>query len=89
MGRHRKEATNAVDDNAELKDAMRQHILTHLDELFEDIDALEPKERVDRRLRLMDYFMPKVQAIRTEEVKSTSVAEALLSRSATYEDDAD
>lgn len=74
--------------NDAIKEKVRQHFVDHLDALLDDIESLEdPKDRVDRRLKLLDYFMPKVSAIKVEEKAATTDAESLLFDTSAYDDE--
>lgn len=66
--------------NAELKDKISEYLTDTWEELREDIEAMPAKERATAKLKLLDYAIPKVQAVRdTPKTGGTSVQD-LLSR---------
>ncbi len=68
----------AVSGNEALKDKIREYLQDNLESLLEDISQLPAKDRVDRRMKLMDYVLPKVQAIATQEAQGTTTAASIL-----------
>lgn len=73
--------------NEEIKSQIRQYLTDNLDALLEDINVLPPKERVAQRMKLMDYVLPKVQAIATVDAPTQTQAAAILDKEAAYDDD--
>ena len=73
--------------NENIKEQIRDYLTTNLQSLLDDIDQLPPKERVERRMKLMDFVLPKVQAVATIDAPSQSSAAAILDREAAYDDD--
>lgn len=69
-----------------VKDKIGEYLADTWKDLIKDIDSLEPKERVDRRMKLMEYVMPKAAAVKTEETKNISIAQAILGTESTYGD---
>jgi len=72
--------------NEIVKDKIRDYLANTWEELINDIDSLDAKERVDRRMRLLDYVMPKVQAVKGEEKKTMSISQAILRQEDDFED---
>ncbi len=68
----------AVSGNEALKDKIREYLQDNLESLLEDISQLPAKDRVDRRMKLMDYVLPKVQAIATQEAQGMTTAASIL-----------
>lgn len=64
----------------QIKDKMRSYVLDHLDELFADINSLEPKERAKARMSMMEYFAPKVQAVKAAQGGSRGRSALLLDK---------
>lgn len=73
--------------NEEIKSQIRQYLTDNLEGLLEDINELPPKERVAQRMKLMDYVLPKVQAIATVDAPQQTMASAILDKEASYDDD--
>ena len=69
-----------------VKDKIREYLADTWESLIEDIDSLDAKERVDRRMKLMEYVMPKAAAVKTDETKTISIAQAILGNESEYED---
>ncbi len=72
--------------NEIVKDKIREYLADKWKDLIDDIDSLDPKERIDRRMKLMEYVMPKVQAVRVEEHTTKSAAKTLLSLESEYDE---
>ena len=88
MGRHRKEVAVSNGKNEIVKDKIRDYLADSWEDLIADIDSLDAKERVDRRLKLMEYVMPKVQAVKGEaERKQRSAAQTVLGQLGEYDED--
>lgn len=68
--------------NKELKDRISEYLMETWDELTADIQELPPKERATARLKLFDYAIPKVQAVRESPPNATSTAAVLLAKEA-------
>ena len=66
----------------DLKDKIGEYLTETWDELRADIETLPPKERAMAKLKLMDYSVPKVQAVRETSVARQSTAQALLAEEA-------
>ena len=79
---HKKENKNAA-----VKDKIRDYLAETWDSLIQDIDSLDPKERVDRRMRLLEYVMPKAAAQKGEDRQGMSIAQILLGREAVFKQD--
>lgn len=62
----------------ELKDKISDYLTETWDELKADIEELPAKERAMAKLKLLDYSVPKVQAVRDTGKATTSTAEVLL-----------
>lgn len=73
--------------NEEIKSQIREYLTDTLENLLEDINGLPPKERVAQRMKLMDYVLPKVQAIATVDAPQQTMASAILDKEASYDDD--
>lgn len=73
--------------NEEIKSQIREYLTDTLENLLEDINGLPPKERVAQRMKLMDYVLPKVQAIATVDTPQQTMASAILDKEASYDDD--
>lgn len=71
---------NEVDEK--IKDKMREYVFDKLDELFQDIDTLEPKDRAKARMELLQHFAPKVQAVKASQGRGKSRSALLLQREA-------
>lgn len=67
-----------------VKDKIREYLADTWENLIEDIDSLDPKERVDRRMKLLEYVMPKAAAVKTEEKQNISIAQAILGGEAKF-----
>ena len=64
--------------NSELKDKISEYLSDTWEELREDIEDMAPKERAAAKLKLLDYAIPKVQAVRdTPPTSGTSVQDLL------------
>lgn len=63
---------------AELKDKISEYLSDTWEELLEDIEAMAPKERAAAKLKLMDYAIPKVQAVRDVPTKGGTSVQDLL-----------
>lgn len=70
----------------DLKDKIGEYLTETWDELRADIETLPPKERAMAKLKLMDYSVPKVQAVREVSVTKQSTAQALLAEEAKSKD---
>ena len=80
MGRIPNEERPLSRKNEIVKDKIRDYLADCWEDLIADINELEPKDRVDRRLKLMEYVMPKVQATKGEtEAKKRTAAQTVLS----------
>lgn len=66
--------------NTELKDKIGAYLTDTWDELKADIESLPEKERAMAKLKLLDYAIPKVQAIRDAGNATASTASLLLER---------
>lgn len=73
--------------NEEIKSKIRDYLADNLEDLLTDINGLPPKERVAQRMKLMDYVLPKVQAIATVDAPEKSQAASILDREAAYDDE--
>lgn len=62
----------------ELRDKISTYLNDTWDELMKDIEELPAKERAQAKLKLMDYSVPKVQAIRDTGTRQVSTASILL-----------
>lgn len=62
----------------ELKDKIGEYLNETWDELKNDIEALPAKERAAAKLKLLDYHLPKVQAVRESVNPTASTAVSLL-----------
>ena len=71
---------------AVVKNKIRDYLAQSWEKLIEDIDSLDPKERVDRRMKLLEYVMPKAAAVKTEEKTPVSIAQILLNKEAQFGD---
>jgi hypothetical protein len=69
-------------NNEGLKDQIREYLGENLEQLLEDINSLPPKERVDKRMKLMDYVLPKIQAVSTNDAPTQTMAASILDREA-------
>lgn len=78
---------NTRKDEELVKDRIRGYLADNIESMLHDIDELPLKERAAARQKLLDYVMPKVQAVRTNEVASQSTAEMLLDQEALDDDD--
>lgn len=67
-----------------VKDKIREYLADTWEDLIQDIDSLDPKERVDRRMKLLEYVMPKAAAVKTEEKQNISIAQAILGGEAKF-----
>lgn len=72
--------------NTAVKDKIREYLADTWESLIKDIDSLDAKERVDRRMKLMEYVMPKAAAVKTDEKKTISIAQAILGNESEFED---
>lgn len=66
--------------NKELKDKISEYLMDTWDELTADIQELPAKERATARLKLFDYAIPKVQAVRDTGANTSSTASDLLAK---------
>ena len=66
--------------NAELKDKISEYLSDTWEELREDIEAMPAKERATAKLKLLDYAIPKVQAVRDAPATHGSSVQDLLRR---------
>ena len=73
--------------NEEIKSQIREYLTDNLQGLLDDINELPPKERVAQRMKLMDYVLPKVQAIATVDAPQQTMAASILDQEASYEDE--
>ena len=64
--------------NAELKDKISEYLSDTWEELREDIEDMPKKERAAAKLKLMDYAIPKVQAVRDVPTKGGTSVQDLL-----------
>lgn len=64
--------------NAELKDKISEYLSDTWEELRDDIEDMTPKERAAAKLKLMDYAIPKVQAVRDVPTKGGTSVQDLL-----------
>lgn len=62
----------------ELKDKISEYLTNTWEELQSDIESLPEKDRAMAKLKLLDYAIPKVQATKGDDNKSSSSAAALL-----------
>lgn len=63
--------------------ATKEYLAKNIEQMFDDIDSLtDAKEKVRARLKLLDYVMPKVQAIRTNGGTAKSTDDFLLDEEA-------
>ena len=69
-----------------VKEKIRDYLDKNWEKLIKDIDSLDPKERVDRRMKLLEYVMPKATAAKTEEKAPQSIAQIILSKEAQFDD---
>lgn len=69
---------NTKQDEELVKDRIRSYLADNIEAMLKDIDELPLKERSQARQKLLDYVMPKVQAVRTNEVSQQSAAEMVL-----------
>lgn len=67
-----------------VKDKIRDYLDKSWYDLIADIDALDPKDRVDRRMKLLEYVMPKAAAQKTEDKPPLSMAQIILSKEAVF-----
>lgn len=65
-----------------VKNTIREYLSTNIAEILQDIDQLPPKERTVHRMKLLDYVMPKVQAVRSMETSQQTVSDVLLDEEA-------
>ena len=73
--------------NEIVKDKIRDYLADCWEDLIADINELDPKDRVDRRLKLMEYVMPKVQATKGEtDAKKRTAAQTVLGEEAEYDE---
>jgi predicted nucleic acid-binding protein len=87
MPRPKKSTPEASVKNEIVKDKIREYLADSWQEMINDIKDLDPKDRVDRRLKLMEYVMPKVQAVRDEKSNDRiSMAAKVLGMEAAYDD---
>lgn len=87
MPRPKKSAPEGSVKNEIVKDKIREYLADSWQEMISDIQDLEPKDRVDRRLKLMEYVMPKVQSVRDEKSNNgMSMAAKILGAEAAYDD---
>lgn len=68
-----------------VKEKIRDYLDKNWEKLIKDIDSLDPKERVDRRMKLLEYVMPKAAAAKTEEKAPLSIAQIILSKEAQFD----
>lgn len=61
-----------------LRDEINKHLESTWEQFMADIEELPPKERAAAKLRLLDYVVPKVQAVKDNEGNKMSAAEVLL-----------
>lgn len=62
----------------ELKEKIGEYLSDTWEELKEDIETLPAKERAAAKLKLMDYVVSKVQAVKETGGKKSSIASILL-----------
>lgn len=87
MPRPTKEERPVSRKNEIVKDKIRDYLADCWEDLIADINELDPKDRVDRRLKLMEYVMPKVQATRGEiDTKKRTAAQTVLGDEAEYDE---
>jgi hypothetical protein len=86
MGRKAKEQQELSAKTELVKDKIRDYLESSWEDLIQDIDSLEPKERVDRRMKLLEYVMPKVQATKDDGKRSLSAAQSLLNMESEFDD---
>ena len=87
MGRIPNEERPLSRKNEIVKDKIRDYLADCWEDLIADINELEPKDRVDRRLKLMEYVMPKVQATKGEtDAKKRTAAQTVLGDDAEYDE---
>jgi hypothetical protein len=73
--------------NEAIKSKIREYLTDNLEALLADISELLPKERVAQRMKLMDYVLPKVQAIATVDAPEKTKAAAILDSEGEYDDE--
>lgn len=71
----------------DFKDKIREHLFDNLEQMFADIETLPAKDRVDRRLKLMDFVIAKVQSEQVKYNNKSTNGEELLAKEAEYVDD--
>ena len=81
-----RKTAGASTKNAVVKEKIRDYLDKNWEKLIKDIDSLDPKERVDRRMKLLEYVMPKAAAAKTEEKTPQSIAQIILGGEAVFED---
>lgn len=69
-----------------VKDKIRDYLSESWGEMINDIKSLEPKERVDRRLKLMDYVFAKQQSAKGEDKKKKPIAKIILEKESDFGD---
>lgn len=69
-------------DTTALKDKISEYLTETWTELQADIEELPTKERAMAKLKLLDYAIPKVQAVRDTGGGTTSTATDLLAQEA-------
>lgn len=66
-----------------VKEKIRTYLADNIDGMLKDIDSLPSvKERVAARQKLLDYVMPKQQAVKASEVQTQSAVDFLLAQEA-------
>lgn len=73
---------SATAEDEIVKSKIREYLAKNIDSMLADIDELPLKERAAARQKLLDYVMPKVQAVRTEKANSQSAGDFLLEQEA-------
>lgn len=78
-GRKAYSQTGTTLNNEEfVKEKIRKYMADNIDQMLSDIDELPVKERARERGKLLDYIMPKVQAVRKTDAKQMTTSEILL-----------
>lgn len=65
-----------------VKNKIREYLADNIAEILQDINELPVKERTAQRMKLLDYIMPKVQAVRAMETSQQTVSDVLLDEEA-------